>query len=161
MEFQKFLRVGNLLLLILFPLSWFVPLIEVGLFDKIEISWKIFDQDLPSLFGLKEITIISGIQTLWSEDTYLALLVTFFALFAPLVKTISLSLIQFDLLSKRTQPSVDFIGKLAMADVFIIAILCVVFKGIDIGKIEVLWGTYLFSTCVVCSILISSFNRVK
>ena len=105
--------------------------------------------------------MISGIQSLWGEDKYLALLVTFFALFAPMMKTIGLSLIQFELLSERAKPSVHFIGKLAMADVFIIAISCVVFKGIDIGKIEILLGTYLFSACVIFSLIVSSFTRTR
>ena len=62
------LRIANLSLLILFPIAWFAPLMRAGL--------------LP-LFGLKEISVISGMQALWDSDVALALLVTFFALFAP------------------------------------------------------------------------------
>ncbi len=38
--------------------------------------------NLP-LFGLKEVSVVSGLQALWDTDVLLALLVTFFAIFAP------------------------------------------------------------------------------
>ena len=156
---QKILKVCNLVLIIAFPISWFVPLMEVGLFEKVEISIEILGLKLPDLFGLTEVTIISAIQTLWSEDKYLALIVTFFALFAPLVKTIGLSLIQFKLLSEQVKSTIQFIGKLAMADVFIIAFTCILIKGLSVGKIEILYGTYLFSACIIVSIIISYFSK--
>lgn len=158
---QSILRAGNLMLIILFPISWFIPLLKVGLLEKVELPFKVLGQVLPDLFGLQKVTIISGVQSLWAEDKYLALIVTFFALFAPMTKTIGISLIQFNLLSKKVKPTLQFIGKLAMADVFIIAITCILIKGIDIGKMEILYGTYLFSACVVASIIISHFSTSK
>ena len=91
MGFQNYLRLINLILIILFPISWFIPLLEIGLYDKIEVPLKLLDFQFPDLFGLEEVTIVSGIQSLWAEDKYLALLVTFFALFAPVTKTIGSS----------------------------------------------------------------------
>ena len=102
------LRLANLTLLILFPIAWFAPLMRAG--------WG-----LP-LFSLNEISVISGLESLWQSDVFLALLVTFFALFAPYVKTIGLALIQFDLLDARVQPVLHILGKLAMADIFLIAL---------------------------------------
>jgi paraquat-inducible protein A len=159
MTLQRCLRFANLFLIVLFPIAWFVPLLEIGLFDKIKISVEIFNLQFPELFGLKEVTVVTGIQSLWSEDKYLALLVTFFALFAPMAKTIGLSLVQYDLLSEAVKPVIHFIGKLAMADVFIIAITCILIKGVGIGKMDVLWGTYLFSFCVIMSTIISYFSK--
>ena len=80
------LRIANLTLLILFPIAWFAPLMRAGL--------------LP-LFGLGEISVISGLQSLWGSDVFLALLVTFFALFAPYTKTIGLALIHFGYLRRK------------------------------------------------------------
>ena len=77
------LRYLNLSLLILFPVAWFAPLLRAGL--------------LP-LFSLSEISVISGLQSLWGTDVFLALIVTAFALFAPYLKTIGLALVQFRLL---------------------------------------------------------------
>ena len=84
-----YLRLANLSLLILFPIAWFAPLMRAGL--------------LP-IFGLSEISVISGLQALWDSDVALALLVTGFALFAPYLKTIGLALVHFDLLKDQSLP---------------------------------------------------------
>ena len=137
------LRFANLALLILFPIAWFAPLMRAGL--------------LP-LFGLSEISVISGMQALWESDIALALLVTAFALFAPYLKTIGLALVHFNLLKDKTLPVLSWIGKLAMADVFLIALYIVVFKGVGIGKVETGWGLYMFTACILASILISALT---
>lgn len=130
----------NLSLLILFPISWFAPLLRAGL--------------LP-LFGLSEISVVSGLQSLWGSDVILALLVTFLAIFAPMMKTIGLALIHFRLGSPRMLPVLTYLGKLAMADVFLIALYIVILKGIGLGKVETAWGLYLFSACILASVFIS------
>ena len=137
------LRYANLALLILFPIAWFAPLMRAGL--------------LP-LFGLSEISVISGMQSLWKNDVALALLVTVFALFAPYLKTIGLALVHFNLLKDKTLPVLSWIGKLAMADVFLIALYIVVFKGVGVGKVETGWGLYMFTACILGSILISALT---
>ena len=134
------LRYINLSLLVLYPIAWFAPLMKAGL--------------LP-LFGLKEISVISGLQSLWGTDVFLALLVTVFALFAPYLKTISLALLHWGLLSPKLLPILHFVGKLAMADVFLIALYITLTKGIGVGRIETAWGLYLFTACIVVSIIIS------
>jgi len=127
----------NLTLLVLYPLAWAAPLMRAGL--------------LP-LFGLNEISVLTGLQALWGTDIVLALIVTVFALFAPYVKTIGLALIQFGYLSRRVLPTLTFLGKLAMADVFLIAIYVTIVKGIGIGRIETAWGLYLFTVCIFVSL---------
>lgn len=134
------LRYFNLFLLVLYPIAWFAPLMKAGL--------------LP-LFGLKEISVISGLQSLWGADVFLALLVTVFALFAPYIKTIGLALLHWDLLSPRLLPVLHVIGKLAMADVFLIALYITLSKGIGVGRIETAWGLYLFTGCILASLLVS------
>ncbi len=133
------LKLANLALFILFPVAWFAPLLHAGL--------------LP-LFGLKEISVISGLQSLWGSDVILALLVTFFAIFAPYLKVIGTALIQFRLASPRILPALHILGKLAMADVFLIALYIVVVKGVGLGRVETGWGLYLFSACVLAQIAI-------
>jgi len=131
---------ANLSLLILFPIAWFAPLMRAGL--------------LP-LFGLSEISVISGLQSLWGTDVILALIVTVFALFAPYLKTIGLALVHFNLLQTKTLPALSTLGKLAMADVFLIALYVVIAKGVGIGTLETAWGLYLFTACILASLLIS------
>ena len=137
---MQILRLANLTLLILFPLAWFAPLMRAGL--------------LP-LFGLSEISVISGLQALWDSDVFLALLVTAFALFAPYLKTIGLALVHFRLASPRILPALHILGKLAMADVFLIALYIVVVKGVGMATIETAWGLYLFTGCILASLVIS------
>ncbi|PUB13249.1 paraquat-inducible protein A [Yoonia sediminilitoris] len=137
------LRFANLALLILFPVAWFAPLMRAGF--------------LP-LFGLSEISVISGMQSLWKSDVALALLVTAFALFAPYLKTIGLALIHFNLLKDKVLPILSWLGKLAMADVFLIALYIVVAKGVGIGKVETAWGLYMFTACILASIAISALT---
>ena len=138
------IKLVNLSLLVLFPIAWFAPLLRAGL--------------LP-LFGLSEISIISGLQSLWSSDVVLALLVTVLALFAPYLKTLGLALVQFRLLDPKVGPALTILGKLAMADVFLIALYITVIKGIGVGRIEVAWGLYLFSACVLASFVISLYTE--
>ena len=140
---RKLLIGANLALLIAFPIAWFAPLMRAGF--------------LP-LFSLSEISVISGLQSLWGSDVFLALMVTIFALFAPYLKTMGLALIHFNLLSDKLLPVLAWFGKLAMADVFLIALYIVVAKGVGIGKLETAWGLYLFSVCIIASIAISALT---
>lgn len=133
------LRLANLSLLILFPVAWFAPLMKAGL--------------LP-YFSLSEISVVSGLQTLWAKDVFLALAVTFFALVAPFLKTFGLALVQFGYLSPRLMPTLGLLGKLAMADVFLIALYIVIAKGVGLGRLETAWGLYLFTACILASLVI-------
>ena len=134
----------NLALLIAFPIAWFAPLMRAGL--------------LP-LFGLSEISLISGLQSLWKSDVALALMVTFFALFAPYVKTLGLALLHFGLLSARVKPALSLLSKLAMADIFLIAVYITVAKGIGVGRIETAWGLYLFTGCILVQLFLGLLSN--
>jgi len=134
------LRLATLSLLILYPIAWFAPLMRAGL--------------LP-IFGLSEISVMTGLQSLWASDIALALIVTVFALIAPFVKTIGLVLVQSNLLDNRTLPTLHILGKLAMADIFLIALYITVVKGIGYATIEIAWGLYLFTGCILASLILS------
>lgn len=41
-----------------------------------------------------------------------------------------------------------------MADIFLIAIYITVAKGIGVGRVEVAWGLYLFTACVLASLML-------
>lgn len=134
------MRALNLALLILFPISWFAPLMRAAL--------------LP-IFGMDEISVLTGLQSLWASDAPLALLVTAMAIFAPYAKTLGLALLHFRLLSPRLLPALQILGKLAMADIFLIALYIVIAKGVGRVTVETAWGLYLFTACVLTSILVS------
>ena len=134
------LKLANLALLVLFPLAWFAPLMRAGL--------------LP-LFGLDEISVVTGLQSLWGTDVILALIVTTFAIFAPWLKTLGLALIHFNLASPKLLPALHIMGKLAMADIFLIALNIVLVKGIGLATVETAWGLYFFTALILASLAIS------
>ncbi|KIC19041.1 paraquat-inducible protein A [Leisingera sp. ANG-DT] len=133
------LRLLTLSLLILYPVAWFAPLMRAGL--------------LP-IFGLSEISVITGLQSLWGSDAVLALIVTFFAIFAPYLKTIGTALVQWNLMDTRVQKVLHVLGKLAMADIFLIALYITLAKGIGLATIETAWGLYMFTACILASIVL-------
>ena len=134
------LKLVNLSLLVLFPVAWFAPLLRAGV--------------LP-IFGLSEISIVSGITTLWRADIPLALLVACFALVAPYAKTLGLVLLLSGWLPARHLGALQWLSKLAMAEVFLVALYIVVVKGVGLGRVEVAWGLYLFTFCVLASLALS------
>lgn len=135
---------ANLALLVLFPLAWVAPLMRAQL--------------LP-FFRADEISVISGLLTLWQEDVLLALIVAVFALIAPMLKTLALALIHLGRLPARLLPLVALLGKLAMADIFLIALYIVIAKGMGVGRLEVAWGLYLFTACILASLALSLATR--
>ncbi len=138
--FPRMLVALNLALLVLFPLAWTAPLLRAGL--------------LP-FFGLEEISILSGLERLWSSgEQGLAAIVAFFALILPIGKTLLLALCHAARLPARLLPALEIAGRLAMADVFLIAVYVTLAKGIAVGRVETAWGLWLFTACVLASLAI-------
>lgn len=135
------MRWANLALLILFPIAWTAPLLRAGL--------------LP-FFDLDAISVLGGIAALWDKDAALAVLVALFALVAPMAKTLALALVQFGLAPRRLLGPLKTLGRLAMADVFLIALYIVLAKGVGVGRIETGWGLWLFTGCVLASLALSA-----
>lgn len=140
------MKYANLALLIVFPVAWFAPLLRAAI--------------LP-VFGMAEISVMSGLQSLWGTDAALALLVTFLAIFAPFLKVLGFALIDWGLMSVRVLPVLQILGKLAMADVFLLALYIVIAKGVGHATIEVAWGTYLFSGCILASVVLSVWRGLQ
>ena len=133
------LRFANLLLLILYPAAWLAPLARAGM-----LPW----------FSGSELTIVQGVADLWEIDPVLSALVAVLAILVPYAKTIAISAIHFGYLQGRALPVIETIGKLSMADVFLIALYIVVVKGVGIGHVTPAWGLWLFTGCVLASIAI-------
>lgn len=131
----------NLSLLLLFPIAWSAPIMRAGL--------------LP-LFGLSEISVLSGLAALWSGDERaLAVLVALFALVAPMAKTLVMACVHLGWAPLRALPALQTLGKLAMADVFLIAVYITLAKGLSVGRVETAWGLWLFTFCVLTSFAVS------
>lgn len=129
-------------LLVLFPIAWFAPLMTVKLRFRF---WA----------DGTEFTVVTLLQRLWAEDSRLALLVTFFAIVAPTVKVLGLMLVQMRLASARVEPALFLIGRLAMADVFLVALAVAILRGVEGGTVTVHWGLWLFTACILGSLALS------
>ena len=139
-----FHKIINLAILALLPIAWTAPLLKAGL--------------LP-LFGLKEISVLSGLSALFQTDIFLALFAALFALVMPLAKTLLISAIQFKLISRTALPAARIMGKLSMVEVFLIAIYIVAIKGVGIGTVQIGWGLYLFTGCILASLAIGHLTE--
>lgn len=110
---------------------------------------------------MSEISVITGLQSLWRTDVVLALIVSTFALFAPFMKCIGLALVQWNLLDVRAMPAMHILGKLAMADIFLIALYITIVKGVSYARIEIAWGLYLFTACILASLILGIVTERK
>jgi len=78
-----------------------------------------------------------------------------FALVAPLAKTIALALVHLSRAPLTLLPAAQILGKLAMADIFLIAVYITLAKGMAVGRVETAWGLWLFTACVLMSLGVS------
>ena len=136
----------NIMLLTLYPVSWIAPLARASV--------------LPFFSG-SEITILGGVRDLWQSDAALATLVCAFAIVIPYGKTLCLAAIHYGHLGPRALPLIEIIGKLSMADVFLIALYIVLVKGVGIGHVASAWGLWLFTGCVLASIWVGFETKRK
>ena len=130
-------------LLILLPIAWATPLMRAAI--------------LP-IFGMQEISILSGLAELWRSDIFLAAIVTLFAIIAPYAKLAALLAQDMGRLHPRAAPALHLASKLAMADIFLIALYIVIAKGAGHVTVQAAWGLYLFTGCVLASMALSMYK---
>lgn len=129
-------RLTALALLAAYPVAWAAPLAETGV-----LPW----------FGGSRLTVLGTLRDLWSVDRALALLVGLLAVAVPYLKVISTGLVLTGRLPDSLLPAIEIVGKLAMADVFLLALYIVIVKGVGIGHVTPDWGLWLFTACVAAS----------
>jgi uncharacterized paraquat-inducible protein A len=72
-----------------------------------------------------------------------------------MAKTLCKAAIDFGLAPKSWTHALAALSRFAMADVFLIALYITAAKGIGVGRVETQWGLYLFTFCVLLSLLVS------
>ncbi len=127
-------------LFVLLPIAWAAPLMRAAI--------------LP-IFGMQEISILSGLAELWRSDIWLAAVVTLFAIIAPYAKLLAMLAQTYGRLPARAAPVLQLASKLAMADIFLIALYIVIAKGAGHVTVQAAWGLYLFTACVLASLALS------
>ncbi|MFN3293338.1 MAG: paraquat-inducible protein A [Gemmobacter sp.] len=134
----------TLLLAVAFPVAWFAPLMTV----RLRLAFWAEGTD---------VSLISTLQALWSDDPGLALVLSFLALAAPMLKLLGAALILLGALTPRAEGALWLLGRLAMADVFLIAVYIALFKGLDAATIRPGWGLWAYTGAVLASLALSSW----
>lgn len=112
-------------------------------------------------------TILEAIKELINNKQYfVAFLIGFFGVFTPLVKTL-LSFLLFAFRRRKSAPGfhrfVSFIGKFAMADVFVVGIFIsfLYTQRNQFLKADINNGYYFFASYVILSVLSTALFRIK
>jgi len=143
---RRLLIMAHVALLALYPVAWGAPILTAGL-----LPW----------FGQDNISILSGILALLGSDPILGLLIAILAIIAPFGKTV-LGLASLVLDRDILGASVAWLmSRLAMADIFLVSVYIVIAKGVGLGHIQTRWGLYVFTLCVLLSMVLSLIKRPK
>ncbi len=138
--------IGPLLVLSLLsvPFTWWLPLFVA----RVPFLWR------------HEVSIASGLAELWRLDLLLWSVVLLFSVLTPLAKGAALVWVWYRVPVDRARRQMDrlaLLSKLAMAEVFLLAVMLVGLKGVGIGRVEVSWGLHLFIAAVLLSLIASSW----
>ncbi len=133
-------------------ISWTVgviaPMMTIEIFSELPVfGFTIFKYDSKS--------IVTTVERLWLLQNYfVSVMVAVFSILIPLIKTLAL---YFSTFMKRDMKFIDFIGKWAMADVFVVALLItnLSLNADEFTNAKVQVAIYFFSTYVVLSMLAS------
>jgi len=143
---RRLLIMAHVALLALYPVAWGAPILTAGL-----LPW----------FGQDNISILSGILALLGSDPILGLLIAVLAIIVPFGKTV-LGLASLVLDRDILGASVAWLmSRLAMADIFLVSLYIVIAKGVGVGHIQTRWGLYVFTLCVLLSMVLSLIKRPK
>ena len=83
-----------------------------------------------------------------------------FSVLAPLAKSAALVWIWYRVPAPRARRLLDrlsLLGKLAMTEVFLLAVILIGLKGVGIGSVEVSWGLHPFIVAVLLSLATSTW----
>lgn len=133
-----------LLALLLVPVTWWLPLFTA----RVPFLWR------------HDVSIASGLAELWRLDLVLCLVVFFFSVAAPLAKSVALAWAWYRCPLARARLWLDrlaLLGKLAMTEIFLLAVVIVGLKGVGIGTVEVAWGLHAFVAILLLSFLASTW----
>jgi paraquat-inducible protein A len=135
---------GLVLSLALVPLTWWLPLFEA----RVPFLWR------------QQVSIASGLAELWRLDPLLCAVVFLFSVLAPLAKAAALVAVWYQAPLANARRQLDrlaILGKLAMTEVFLLAVIIVGIKGVGIGTVEIACGLHTFVVIVVLSLGVSTW----
>lgn len=133
--------IGPLLLvnLALLPVAWLVPLFTA----RVPFLWR------------QDVSVIGGLVELWRLDRVLFAVVLLLAVVMPLLKGLAVAVVWYLVPASRAAGALrrmEILGKLAMTEVFLLAVVIVGLKGVGLGRIEIAWGLHLFVAAALLSL---------
>ena len=135
---------GAVALILAYPVAWTAPLVTARV--------------LP-FFGGETISVVSGLAVLAQTDRALAFVVALFAVVAPVLKLAGIAAEATGRLPVALSGALALAGRLAMADVFLIALYIILAKGAGVARLNVEWGLYLFTFCVLASLVLGRLAK--
>ena len=135
---------GPLLLLALaaLPATWWLPLFIA----RVPFLWR------------EQVTVVSGLVALWDLDRLLFAVVLLCSVVAPVAKLVATLHVWYRAplaAAPKALGRLALLGKLSMAELFLLAVVIVGFKGVGVGRIEVAWGLEAFAAVVILSFALS------
>jgi uncharacterized paraquat-inducible protein A len=131
-----------LLALVALPVTWWLPLFVA----RVPFLWR------------EQVTVVSGLAALWDLDRFLFAVVLLCSVIAPVAKLIATLHVWYRAplaTAPKSLGRLALLGKLSMAELFLLAVVIVGFKGLGIGRIEVAWGLDAFAAVVILSFALS------
>ncbi len=124
------------------PVSWWLPVFTTE----------------TLLFFKHEVSIVVAIATLFETDLFLCAVVVLFSIVAPVIKNAALVYVWYRVPNagaSRWINRLTLLGKLSMAEIFLIALAIVGIKGVSLQTVYVDYGLYYFSAVVLASLALS------
>ncbi len=139
---QRLIGPFMMIVLVALPLSWWLPVFttETLLFFKYEVS------------------IVIAVVTLFEVDLFLCIVVVLFSMVAPVIKNAAFIYVWYRVPSTHALRWVSrliFLGKISMAEIFLIALAIVGIKGVNLQQVFVEYGLYCFSVVILASLGLS------
>jgi uncharacterized paraquat-inducible protein A len=105
-----------------------------------------------------EIVLLRIAYDLFYFDKFLFVIVVVFGMIFPSVKMIVsiMCWYWFDAAAaQRYNKKLFFLAKLSMLDIMLLALVVIIFKGMNIGTVRIVYGLYFYASVVVASILLN------
>lgn len=129
---------------------------QLAILIALPVAWTatLFTARIPWLWR-QDVSIASGLVDLWAIDRLLFAVVLVFSVIAPAAKA-ALGLwlwYRVPLGDQGSWPSrLAILGKLAMTEIFLLAVAIVGFKGVGLGQVETRWGMWWLTGVVVAGL---------
>lgn len=132
---------------------------QLAILAAVPVAWTapLFTARVPWLWR-QDVSIVSGLVDLWAIDRLLFAVVLLFSVIAPAAKAVVGLWLWYRVPAAATShwpERLAILGKLAMTEIFLLAVAIVGFKGVGLGQVETRWGMWWLTGVVVAGLGVS------